>query len=337
MREAVAAQNLDLRDIRVLTEAATGCFAATAVMAALAGSPRVVAVTRDSSYGKAEAAVAAVRALAEHVGVADRISAIAAPAREHAGEADIVTNLGFVRPLDRDLISRLSRNAAIALMWETWEFRPADVDLQACRDFNIPILGTRETVAELMIFRYVGMTALKLLLEANIEVFRSRIFVVGADPFGAETADVLRANGAEVHLLSPEKGWSSQVAAHEAAIRACDAIVLVEHHVPQRLIGEGGIPLEWLAGTAATIVPICGQYDVPGVKALGLPLHPDAAPSHGNMSVTTHYVGPRSVIDLHAGGLKVGEALVRGMRTFGAPDKAVAFALQNSPAMDFEK
>lgn len=335
MRQAIEAQKLDLRDMRVLTEAATGYFATTAVMAAMAGSPRVVAVTHDSSYGKAQTAINAVHELAEYMGVADRIVPVSGGARDHAAEADIVTNLGFVRPLHRDLISRLPRNAAIALMWETWEFRPADVDLQACRDFRIPILGTCETVDALQIFRYVGMTALKLLLEVNVEVFRSRIIVLGTPPFGSETAKVLRANGAVVHLLSPAQGWRAQIDANEATIRSCDAVVLVEHNVPQQLIGKGGIPLEWLAGTGAAILPICGQYDARGARAHGLLLHPDAAPTHGNMSVTTHYVGPRAVIDLHAGGLKVGEALVRGMRQFGDVGQAIASALANSPAMDF--
>ena len=62
---------LDLADIRVLTEAATGPFAATAFMASLAGASEVVAVTRDSRWGTANDAIRAVRGLAEFAGIED--------------------------------------------------------------------------------------------------------------------------------------------------------------------------------------------------------------------------------------------------------------------------
>jgi hypothetical protein len=56
----------------------------------------------------------------------------------------------------------------------------------------------------------------------------------------------------------------------------------------------------------------------------------------GYMTVATDYLGPRPVIDLHAAGLKVGEALSRGMRAFGDTAKARDFAMSCSPAMDFD-
>jgi hypothetical protein len=41
---------------------------------------------------------------------------------------------------------------------------------------------------------------------------------------------------------------------------------------------------------------------------------PDFVAKPGFMNVTTAYVGPRPVVDLHAGGLKVGEIAVRALR-----------------------
>ena len=59
VRRVVDETGLDLRGLDVLTEAATGPFAATAAMAAFAGADEVVALARDSSFGSAEDAFAA--------------------------------------------------------------------------------------------------------------------------------------------------------------------------------------------------------------------------------------------------------------------------------------
>jgi hypothetical protein len=50
------------------------------------------------------------------------------------------------------------------------------------------------------------------------------------------------------------------------------------------------------------------------------------------MTVTTYFVGPRPVIDLHAAGLRVGQALVEGMARAGDAAKAEQYALVTSPA-----
>ena len=54
------------------------------------------------------------------------------------------------------------------------------------------------------------------------------------------------------------------------------------------------------------------------------------------MSVTADYAGPKPAIDLHAAGLKVGQAMVEGMKKHNDMKKAIKHALKNSPAMDFE-
>ncbi len=129
-REAVRRFALDLTPYTVFTECATGHFAWTAALALLAGAPRVLALARGTRFGSAAAAAEATRAAAEAVGGADRLHVV----HDHAriGEADIVTNTGAVRPLDAAVVARMRPGAVVPLMWETWEFRPSDLDLPAC-------------------------------------------------------------------------------------------------------------------------------------------------------------------------------------------------------------
>ena len=53
MWSAISDLELNLKDITVMTEAASGSFAVTPLIAALSGSPHVVAIAKDSPYGPA--------------------------------------------------------------------------------------------------------------------------------------------------------------------------------------------------------------------------------------------------------------------------------------------
>lgn len=308
IEQSIAAFELDLTGLTVLTEAASGPFVCTALAAALAGAS-VVAVTRDSRYGESDEVLRYCRDWAQDLGVASRILASDRPALEFASHADIVTNLGFVRPISEALIHKLPSHAVIALMWEPWEFRSADLDLAACRKAGIPVIGTCETNERLRIFEYLGAVALKLLFETGIEVVRSRVAVIGSDPFGGVIRSALAAFGAV--LVEPD--------AH-----SLDALVVAEHRDSACQVGPHGIDPHVLAANGTRLVHICGVVDDRALAKAGLPKHPSQSAQFGTMAVTTDYSGPRPVIDLHTAGLKVGEIAVRARK--GGADEASAVA-----------
>jgi len=335
LRSAIDAFELDLEDTPVLTEAASGPFVVTPLLAALAGSPRVVACTRDSPYGGAAEVASNTQEWAQRLGVAAALDVSSAPAADHAPDALLVTNLGFVRPIDEAFVSRLPPGAAVALMWETWEHRPGDVDVAACRAHDVPVLGTDESDPRLEQFGYVGLVAVRLLLEAEVEVYRSRVAVVGTDPFGAAVAQAVESLGGEVVRLVPEHpGWTAPLAAAPGPV---DAVVLAEHRLATGLVGGAdGLDPAWLASLGTPLVHLSGAVDDSLLEAAGVPKLPERRVPPRVMTVTTDLVGPRPVVDLHAAGLRVGQALVEGMRRFGDPAKAEAYALETSPAMGWE-
>src|SRR5256885_16892305 len=71
--EAVARLRLDLRDAVVLTEAATGSYAVTPVIAARAGAARVYAMGRDTRFGSVGRVTAGTLDFARLLGVGGRI------------------------------------------------------------------------------------------------------------------------------------------------------------------------------------------------------------------------------------------------------------------------
>ena len=191
MDQAIRTFELDLIGQCVLTEAASGHYQLTPLIAALAGA-EVIALTRDSRFGSAEDIRQDTLATASSWGVESRIRVETDRTSSLLQEANIVTNCGFVRPIDRELIDQLSDHISISLMWETWEFRDADLDLANCRSKGIPVLGTDEHHEDLNIFTYIGQVAIKLLMEAELEVFKSNILLIGSGEFAACTEHALK-------------------------------------------------------------------------------------------------------------------------------------------------
>lgn len=304
---AIARFALDLTGTVVLTETASGPFVMTPLIAARAGAS-VIAVTRDSRFGTADDVRRYTADWSARLGVADRVTTHVGQGAERAGEAALITNLGFVRPIDDAFLARTHPGAVVSLMCEPWEVRSEDVDVAACRRHGIPVLGTDERDPRLQTFGFVGMLALKLLLELEVEVMLSRVLVVSSEPFASPIAALLRAAGADVITLDVTVGADLRAAALTEILPELDAVVVAEHRDRRPVVGgESGLTVDALVDGGAVLAHIAGVVEDPDGR---LRKHPSGPVAPGWMSVTTDALGPRPVIDLHAAGLRVGQALL---------------------------
>jgi len=76
-------------------------------------------------------------------------------------------------------------------MFEAWEFRASDLDLDACRRRGVQVAGTNERHPAVDVFSFLGAMALKLLFDAGIAVYRSRIVLLCDNPFSSYIARAL--------------------------------------------------------------------------------------------------------------------------------------------------
>jgi len=331
IERAITTFELDLKGLVVLTEAATGYYALTPLLAAMGGADKVLALARDSSYGTAQEARWQTLNVIQQWGFERHISVLMSREDDRIGEADIVTNLGAVRPLNASFLRRLKSTSVIPLMWETWEYRPEDLDLATCRRLGIPVLGTNEHHPDLQILHYVGLLAIKLLFELQIEVFRSEIVVIGGREFGTQVARTLQSAGAEVTQVRVSEGESLHMSRDREVLMTCDAVVVAEHRSREMLIGPGGqMEASELVrlNPGVVVAHIAGAVDRTSLVEAGMACLPEHIAPAGYMSVTADRLGPRPLIDLHAAGLKVGEALAqaatRGLRGLDAERYVVA-------------
>jgi len=335
MRSVISDLELDLTDITVLTEAASGPFAVTPLIAGLSGSPHVVAIAKDSPHGSALEVIKYIREWAIELGVEDRIEFSTKPCQSFGHSINIVTNLGFVRPINAQLIENLPKDSVIAFMREPWEFREGDIDIEACQKNMISVLGTDESHPRLQIFKYVGVLALKLLLETDLEIFGSRILILSSDPFGDEVEKTLSANNATVIRIKPTEGWETKISEIKNTLPNIDAVVVAEYSKKIPLIAEKqGLPISWLAEYNIPVIHICGSVDSNALASMGVIKNPSRNVPEGFMTLTTDYVGPRPVIDLHSGSLKACEVFVRNIREGSNPETAIAKAVESGLALN---
>lgn len=312
--QAIQKFSLDLSGLTVLTEAATGYYMLTPIIAALARTDCVLALTRDSEYGKAIDIREHTMELARNWKVDDKIQVIYDRDDERIANADIITNLGFVRPIDAEFLKRVKKTAVIPLMWETWEYRPEDLDLEECRRLQIPLLGTNEHHPDLRIFDYVGYITLKLLFDAGIEIFNTKIAILGEGEFADQVLSTVKAAKAEVYPISPINDAEIRTDASIKFLQQADALAIAEHNTRRQLIGQQGlISAEELynLNKGITVIHLCGEVDQRGLIKCGIACQPQHFAPAGYMSAGTEYVGPAALIKLHTAGLKIGERLAR--------------------------
>jgi hypothetical protein len=334
----IAKLQLSLDGLTVYTEAASGAYLFGPILAAMAGAHRVYALAADSAYGRASEIQANTVDAAKAAGVADRLVVTESKTREQVGDSDIITNSGFVRPIDATMIGWMKPTAVVPLMWETWEFRESDLDLAACREHGVLVMGTDEGKPPFPMYSYVGLLALKLLFELGLEGLRTKVLVLGGGRMGEAIVDVLARNGADVSSVAGDEAYAGLAEHWRSAGASYEALICADHENPRVLIGDGGaLTARDLAASGPTVRVgvISGNVQKEALVAAGVRFFPARLQPFGFMSYQPYSLGPRPVLELFASGLKVGWAMasarLRGLDTAAAQ----RFALENSPAMAF--
>lgn len=342
--QLVREMKLDLSGLMVLTECASGPYAHTAVIARLAGA-EVHAVGRDSRFGTHADNERLLRTLLTKAGLHEGVKIHRDETPESVwGAVDVVTNVGFLRPISRRQIESLPATAVIPLMWETWEFRDADLDLRAAQQCGIAVIGTDEG-GRLDLFRYVGMMGLKLLLEMGLEVHKSRVVLIGGHVTGREIGRALGALGLEFDWYTPggderdDRCWSYRELETLLDRSTPDAILCAEHKDATLLVGAGAaLSFDEIATRFPQVRwgHIAGNVDVEGLRGSGIRHFPERIEPFGHLSYQAWELGPRPVLELHAAGLKVGEIAARARQAGASVEAAVKACVDSGYGQDFD-
>jgi hypothetical protein len=304
IKEATQKLQLDLRGLIVLTEAGSNYFIYTPIIAYYAGARELYVWIKDTKYGKATDIHTDLLHIIQRLGIEVSVFNFALNERpeQHISKADIVTNLGFIRPIDKNFIKLLQPSAIVSYMCEAWEIRPTDVDIDFCKERNIPVAGVWENHPHLLIFEGCGLLSLKLCLEAGLEIYQDNILVISSDKFGIVASKAFEKAGAEsVELVRPEEIELVDFSKY-------DVVFVADYSYGKEIIGKSLQPrisqLKYCA-----VIHLCGSVDYSWLEREEIFCYPHFNGQSSRMTKTLAHLGLKPLIDLHAAGLKVGESL----------------------------
>jgi hypothetical protein len=311
----------------VLTEAATGNYICTPVLAALAGA-KVYAYAKESKYGSLEVISDQISTIAKLFNIGTSITIIQSLDQIDLSSVDILTNTGFLRPISKDIIEKLKPECVIPLMWEPWEFRDSELDIDACAKKGIKVYGTNESDPRLKTMDYIGFIALYFLLKEKRTPFSSSVLVVGCEKFNDAIIKTLTNNGYKTTSIISKNCNALEVSQY-------DSIIIAEYEYPLLIISNNEKALIKCneLNENHLIIHIAGNVSIENVKAK---CYPDVPAAFKYMSYTTDYIDPSAVIDLHCAGLKVAEGMIAAnMKSLNSSSYKL-FMETNYPALAFD-
>ena len=314
----------DLAGLTVLTEAASGNYLCTPIIAAMSGA-KVFAIGKDTEYGSFHEIAETIKSVATECGVYSNISLMNSFDDVPLSSVDIVTNTGHVRPINESILTKLNSDCVISLMYEPWEFRSTDLDLELARELGLVIVGTNEDDPRLRTQRYIGLTVLYFILENKLSPFSAKVLVVGSKKFNAAIHDVLDSLDYSVKTVDVDENTL------KIDMRLYNVVVFADMIGNTLLVGGDGALIEAVhIDSDVLLVHIAGRVDFNAVRCKYIPEKPAAATK---MSFTTDFIDPLAVYDLHTAGLLVAEGVIQGRRK-GLPNSAlVEFVEQFYPAI----
>jgi len=318
---------INLQGKTVLTEAATGNYVCTPIIAAMAGA-KVYAIAKESKYGTIDQIENEVSTIAKCLKVEKKISIIKSLNEVNLSGIDIVTNTGFVRPIDKSFIDRLKSDCVIPLMWEPWEFRPGEFDLDYATRKGIKVYGTNEADSRLQTMNYIGLTVLYFLLKEKRSPLSTKVLVIGCEKFNHAIEVVLKKQGYPVNSFLTNFY-------NKAEIKEYDTIVVAEHTTSKMIIGDTSESLINNSDLSIDhlIIHIAGSVDFDSTICCH---YPEKPASFGYMSYTADFIDPVAVIDLHTAGLNVAEGMLKS-KEIGLKGFAFKKHMEtNYPALAFD-
>ncbi len=324
IQKSIQKFDLDLSQKIVLTEAATGDYKATAIIADLSGAKRVYALAKETKYGTIDDIKKGFEPYFQNY-PKSKIKIITA-LDEIEEKVDIVTNSGFVRPINENILPYLHKKSVVTLMYEPWEFRKSDMNLDLLYKNGIKVYGTNEHDKKLLTMDYIGYIALYKILEWRVTPFSSsKIVVVGSEEFVEPIERILKQNSYDVQSIT---NYKEPFKRYDA-----DIFIIAEHKEPLLVLGEKEAYINsQKLHKKQKVLHICGSVDFTNLKATALPKHPA---SFGYMSYRTDYIDSMALIDLQTGSLKVAEGMLKANELNLEPKEYKAFMEQNYPALAF--
>jgi hypothetical protein len=326
----VKALNLNLKGKVVLTEAASGAYVVTPLIAAIAGA-KVFAYSKTTKYGTVSEIFSKTQQYIDEYNEGElNITFIKELTPEIIAQADIITNSGHLRPLDESKLKYAKDSLVIPLMYEAWEWRSADMDIDYIRNKGVKVGATNERHPKIDVFNYLGDIAIKQIFDAGICPYDNRFILICNNDFGpfiAKTLSKLCLNLGVIDLDSNKEKYDLETLDWVGGFpnikvpekyKKSEAIIFTAYPFDQTWIGENNtVNIHSLINQLDSpyVLRFCGDIDCEVFDKYKLDYYPKKVKS-GHMGILLSEIGFDPIIRLQSGGLKVGELMLKQETSF---------------------
>jgi hypothetical protein len=303
---------LDLSGKIVLTEVGSENYLFTPVIAALANAKKVYVWTRDSNYelGLFNKINCLNICYICGGGIENRLEfSVNERPDNNIREADIITNSGFLRPLDENFLKKTKPGCVIPLMFESWEARDYDIDIDFCKKNNIKVAGTWENYPDIKVFDAIGPLCVKVALNAGFEIFQNNIIVWSSDIYGDKAVSAFRHFGANSVIKTSDVNYVYK------NFDNVDFLFICDYKEKKQFFGINAIfDVEKLKSINSSfgVVHLIGGVYHEILTINNISVYPKRFGYASRMSETLSYLGMSPIINLQVAGFKVGQNMIEG-------------------------
>lgn len=298
---------LNLSGLRVIVPADNGSLAAAATTALVAGAASVTAITPQTNrFRSAEEAAEATRALASVAGLSRNLSIEERIDHQTCRTTNLLVSSDPVGPVTRSIVERLPDRAVVALMHEAWMLIRGEVDVEACREHDVPISAVNESHPLVGGAEYQPALCLELFRAAEVSAANAAVALICDNPLADNLERGLRGAGAQVAVfpradLVFEHSW--------------DAIVLALRPLDEPRLGIRDLGVIAKAAPAATIIQYWGDIDRKAARYFELSVWPPRTPGKGQWGLPLETLGAEPVLRRITGALKSAQLVLAGAPT----------------------
>lgn len=325
---AIRDLNLDLKGLTILTEAGTGLFLLTPIIAGLSGAKKVYALSKTTKYGSFEEIKEQLKQLSLLFEIDTlKIELFEKENFHNFSEIDIVTNLGHVRPINEDLLRKLNKNAVISYMCEAWEHRQQDLDIELCQKYNIPVFATNEDYPKVDCFRGTGLIALQMIFESKISLIDSHVCIISRDKFGKEIYKQVEKFTKNAHLIN-DFGRIDDC----KNFKNLDLLIIADYLYEDYIISTNGLVDPGVLKKLSPYVKIiqyCGKNNLEQIIKNKISVYPKVELEAVRMYKTLADISYKAFIRLMTAGLKVGEGICKAKKLNLSDNAMYDFMVKN--------
>lgn len=252
---------------------------------------------------------------------------------EILNEIDIIVKSDDITYLDEKIINKLNPNTIVAYLPYNFDFNVINgIDLDYCTQKGIKIAVLNPNSKDLNLFKYISHLVLKRLYLNNIEVYKSKILILGSGEIFENLLSLLKSVGANVFAASTSKKEDKNYVLKH--IVDAEALIISEYPIFQNCIIGNNCFLDISdivdKNPELKIMHLCGKIEMNSLRLSGLEYYPDSIVQN-TLNLNIKEIGFNVFCGTAAAVMKTAECLIKyPQKSIQLNDSVISYKVANS-------